>query len=102
MTIKRITTIVAIAAAVTCSGATYALAQADHSGAAPVPATAVTSQVPLDSIAARAADQAGLLMLCEAARHGDLADSSYAATAVAHPDLARYIGPDCQFAPIHP
>jgi hypothetical protein len=49
-----------------------------------------------DALVVRAADKAGLLMMCEAGQRDDAANASYRAAAASHPDLSHDIGPDCR------
>jgi hypothetical protein len=70
--------------------------------AAPDPVPASSSTLSLEAAVAKAADKAGLVMMCQRGLLDPKAESTYVATVAAHPDLAADIGPDCRiltFAP---
>jgi hypothetical protein len=94
MVIKRIAASAAVAVGLAGSGLLFSQAWLDPSPAAP--ATVHSTDVSMDAVVARAADKAGLVMLCEKGRLDAAAEALYRATAQAHPDLAVDIGSDCR------
>jgi len=100
MNIKHIAATGAVAIGLAGSGLVFSQAWSNPASPAPVPASSSTPS--LDSTVAKAADKAALVMMCEQARSDPTAESRYQATAVAHPDLAAGIGPDCRIVTFTP
>jgi len=100
MNIKRIAASGAVAIGLAGSGLVFSQAWSNPASPRPVPAS--SSNVSLDAVVAKAADKAGLVMMCERGRLDPTAESTYQATAAAHPDLAADIGPDCRIVTFAP
>jgi hypothetical protein len=100
MNIKRIAATGAVAIGLAGSGLVFSQAWSNPTSPGPAPASA--SNVSLDGAVAKAADKAGLVMMCQQARLDPTAVSAYQATADAHPDLAADIGPDCRIVTLAP
>jgi len=96
---KHIVATVAVAAGLAGSGFLFSQA---WSNPAPAPPTSTAPPVVIDGVAARAADKAALVMMCEAGQRDAAANATYRAAVAAHPDLAADIGPDCRLLTVSP
>jgi hypothetical protein len=100
MAIKRIAASVVVAAGLAASGVLFSEAWSGASSTGPTPPA--SSNVSLDETVLRAADKAGLVMMCEKGQLDPVAEATYLAAARAHPDLADGIGPECRIVPTAP
>jgi hypothetical protein len=100
MVIKRIVASVVVAAGLTASGVLFSEAWSGASSSGPTPPS--SRSVSLDETAVRAADKAGLVMMCEKGRLDPVAEATYLAAVRAHPELADGIGADCRIVPVVP
>ena len=95
MTITRIASSVAVALGLVGGGVLVGQARSDPTPVVSAPVTPPTSPS-ADALVVRAADKAGLLMMCEAGQRDNAANASYRAAAASHPDLSQDIGQDCR------
>jgi hypothetical protein len=100
MNIKRVAATGAVTIGLAASGIVFSQAWSDPATPGPVPTSSSTSS--LDAAVAKAAAKAGLVTMCERGQLDSDAESTYEATAAAHPDLAGDIGPDCRIATVTP
>jgi hypothetical protein len=100
MVIKRIAASVVVGAGLTVSGVLFSGAWSGASSSGPTPAS--SRNVSLDQTVVRAADKAGLVMMCAKGRLDPVAEATYLAVVRAHPDLADGIGADCRIVPVAP
>jgi hypothetical protein len=90
------------AVAIGLAGSGFVFSQAWSNPGSPSPAPASSSAPSLDAAVANAANKAGLVMMCQRGQLDPNAESTYQATAAAHPDLAADIGSDCRIATFAP
>jgi hypothetical protein len=90
------------AVAIGLAGSGFVFSQAWSNPAPPHSVPASSSAPSLDAAVAKAADKAGLVMMCQRGQVDPSAESTYQSTAAAHPDLAADIGPDCRITTFAP